>query len=296
MSGLKQILKPLSIICSITGLGCYGKSSTLKKFYIFVIAILYIFNFVYSFTALTRFRSIVAMCEGQFALAMVSLGCIATMISTSFFASDKFLTTIEEFDSNIEGTVPRRKLLLWFLLILSRLEMSLFIFYGMYELYQLKTYHFEFFVGVNIAQFQFDIARFSVYWLSSEFCVRFKILKLQISNLFCATKELSLQDSNIIFVHGKHYAKVVKKVSKLYSVLCDELKFMNDVYGLTMLFDVLICISFMTEFFTVMIRVFVIQKLDKDMWFFALWCSEYSVSNIFSSLLNVSIKCAMKNE
>lgn len=281
---LKQCLKPLSVLSSLVGLGCYGKPSNFKKSFIFIIFIFYILNFIHSFTELERYRNIVSTVEGEFVHLILSLGCMASMISTNFSRSKQFLKALEYFDGNIGLKVPRREVLLWFVMILHRLEMSTFILCGIYELFELKIYDWQYFTGLYIGQFQLDVARFAIYWLSTEFCLRFKILKHHLENSFNVKEELNITGPYLIFIHNRCDLKIVKKISNLHNMLCDDLDLMNGIYGLTMLFDVLTCISFMVEFFTVMIKVFVIEKHEDDMWFFALWCSEYSVS-MFSHFL-----------
>lgn len=277
-AGVRQILKPLLNLGSIFGLGCCRKPSSIKIFYIFIIASFHVLSLIHGLKEPEKYQDIVSKFKVIFMRVLVSVACITMMISTNFTGSTRFLRGLEHFDNSIGVRVPRRKFLLWFTMVFHRVEMSSFILCGIYQIITLKPFPIEHMVGLLFGQYQIDVGRFFVYWLSTEFCLRFKMLQLRLVDSFNAIQELSSSENDIIFIHQKRFLKTIKKVSKLYNSLCDELNVMNHKYGLTLLFDVLVCMSLIIDIFTVTIRLLLISKLEQHMWFYAMWCLNYSVS------------------
>lgn len=274
---LRQTLKPLLVLSSVAGVGCFKKPSVGTKLYLFILIVLNISFNIYSFFQISRYREIVYTFEGQILNIFITVGCISMIIATNF-RETMTLETIDRFDISLGIPVPRRKLLLWVVLIIHRLEMFLFILFGLLEVLINDRPNYLHYIFSSIQQIQFDIARSPIYWMSAEFCTRFKILKKHFLLSFKAVTKFETKEGIVSFIQTQKFIKSIRKVSKLHNTLCDELDLINDSFGMIMFFDVLISMAYMVQLFTKITELAYLGKVSEEMWFLAVWFVEYSVS------------------
>lgn len=274
---LRQTLKPLLVLSSIAGFGCSKKLSVGTKLYLFILIVLNILFNIYSFFQLDRYREIVYIFEGQILNIFITLGCISIIITTHF-RETMAPESIDRFDISMGIPVPRRKLLLWVVLITHRLEMFLFIFIGFLQELKKDRNSWLHYVVSSIQQIQFDIVRSPIYWMTAEFCTRFKLLKKHFKLSFRTVKKFKTKEGAVSFVETQNFLKSIRKVSKLHNILCEELENINDTFGLIMFFDVLISMAYMVQLFTRITELAVSGNVSEELLFLAIWFIEYSVS------------------
>lgn len=135
-------------------------------------------------------------------------------------------------------------------------------------------------VGLNIQFVLYDTARPLIYWILIKNSLRFKVLNQELTDSFEAM--ISLRYTNYITASVQ---LDIKKVSKLHNKLYDKLKLVNKIYGLTMLFDIMISISFMLVQFSLILQLFVKStRRQNPWWFYVLPFTDCLVSmNIFGT-------------
>lgn len=142
----------------------------------------HLWNLIFHYN-LRRFDGMLHNILFQVVTTFLSVGCVVITVSTEFYGKSTFLDDLDYFDNHIEIPVSKRKLLLWFLLVIERLEITVLVTIeiltciDLHGVTELKT-----FFGSFIELIMFGTTRILIFWMLDELCLRFKILKL--SKLF----------------------------------------------------------------------------------------------------------------
>lgn len=266
------MLKPLFVICRLSGMNCFTKSSKITKTYVCILVVFH-FSILVFYSNFRRFDMMLHNILYDVVMTVLSLGCLVMTVSTEFYGKSTFLDELDFFDSHIGIPVPKRKLLLWIVLLCERLEMTVFLtndmltckrMYGLDEL--------KFHICYYIQLIMIGTSRIFIFWISNELCLRFSLLNNHLVKSFEDISERKRAVGRVQFGRSQRFLKTIRKISSLHNLLCDNLDLINECYGLTMLYEVLTALSVMVLYFTGMTNFIINKATSQFTLSYGLWC------------------------
>lgn len=287
---LKEVFRPLFLLCWISGIGCFTKPSRITKVYLAVLIIFNIWSYLYLSVSSFQHRTSIHNILDQAAVILLTLGCITSLIRTNFFTklnSSTFFVSLDFFDSYINVDFSKEKAFCLTFVILERLEILTVICSDICSWFFLMKHDLRYYFGRNIQLMQFDTVRILIQCILFELRSRFKILNRYLQATFAGIGKIKDTKGIIPKEQTQYLLKAVRKVCRLQNILCDLTEVVNMSYGLSILFDVMLSIAFLLEFSFIMIRSFVDSNHDSSFGaiaIYVMWCAEFSVSTTCCSI------------
>lgn len=280
---LEDKLKPLFLLCGICGIGSFRKSKKIMKFYVSVLLIFHIVNYIYYSIRFKGHGFGVLDSANLCTFFLLIFGCVTMHISTTFTEKSNFFNLMDLFDSQVNVIIDKQKLF-WTAVIFERVEVLVMIIIEIFEWIHMKFSN-PGFPGLLFASLLLDTTRLLIYCISIELYSRFRVLVQLLTDTFNLSNNLTRMHRIIPTNQYEHCLKTVKKVSMLHNTLCDELEMVNKIYGFTMVFHVVLSIGSIVGCFSTMIILFVLHNRYQSWWFYFIFCTEMSVSTRFNVMV-----------
>lgn len=241
-------LKPFHLIFLIAGIGNFRKPTILNKLYIYFLVLFDIICIIYYCTVCTLSQSIILVVYMSLTFTFLVSTSIAIHICTTFFAKPEFIKIFEDTDKEI--LIPEQKWNKCYYIILVMLLDWIVVLYGGTSNLTICSFI------IAVHNLICDITKLLMYWLLSALILRFEVLQSYLTDFFEWNIILESPNSIIPVIDSVNLLKTVKKVSKLHNILCDALEIMNTTFGLAVLCDVLLSLSSLIVYGTLIAFVF----------------------------------------
>lgn len=268
------------LVSSATGVGCLVNTTKITKIYVLFLIIFHFANLVYYWKKCMLYENVVLEILFEFAFILQTFGCIIMTFCTNFFKNPNFYNIMDYVDSSLRVRAPKWMLAPWIVIIIL---LTISNTSGrLYELFNQPERFFGCYIGSSVQQIRLDIALCFVFIILTELCLRFKVLDDHLMNSFHQIKS----DKNGVkeSLQLEDYSKTIAKVSELHNMLCDELRKLNAIYGLNILFNVSMWIAFLVLFTNNMVYLYVIRKPSEYVWIYGTGFIECSVSIVMNTI------------
>lgn len=294
---MKKLLCPLLFTCWVGGV-CDMKYTKARKIYVIFLILLHIVSFCYfcyqeDFLKFREFPLfLVVDLSANFILGC---GCVCTIVTVNFVNRGKYEKLTERFDifdERIDETPKSRKYLFWTILILERIQILVMFAVDTWTWYISQSlYVYKRYVARNVQLFFIDSVRLLILWTAFEVCERLKLVRNSLMSI--GGDDFPNSSNNNKRLKMDKFIKKVKNLSKLYILLCDGTDLLNQIFGITILFDILISIAFPLEHVIMLIFISLsTEQVDglpgiSRYLVFGMWIAEFMVGiKYFGSLIN----------
>lgn len=256
-----ELMTPLLVIGYFGGTISMNRWARFHKIYASVLLFALVLSYIHvsygKWTPIFKDFSFLVIFSDQLALLFLSLGCCSCIISV-FFVNVKSVTCIINcfafFDQRIGVPMRIRYKYFWTIFILSNLEIiGLLIADSTIWLDSLGIQLYIYYIIRNFQMYFMEMRRMLIYWVSVEICLRFRVLVASLKNNF-----RSFPQKEIFLFRQTELLKSVKRISHLHNCLCDVTDFLNKLYGVALLFDILFALALSLEYSILMITYTVI--------------------------------------
>lgn len=259
-------------LCKVFGLVSFGNQSRVYKFYIYILISFHIASYIYltigKRALVFENFSFISKTADQVSTLALSMSCIITIVSTVFSNPDMFqqlVTAVDYVDNKINsaGSIKQNNgnHIFWLALILTTVDVTVIVgldswiwldSLGFYDFYQYYT-------ARNIQLYICAMTKFLRIWFAIEVSYRFQLTKKALENIAVTPYDIKVV-AKAVFDNGKILSRI-KLISKLHNILCEALNMINQLYGLSLVFDVLASVSFALEYTILMISY---SFIDED--------------------------------
>lgn len=184
----------------------------------------------------TTFSVLVKYTEDFGNLLLLS-ACVVTNLNAVFMKTkcfEKILRYFKKFDAMVDVKIERKRELLCLICLMDQIEILSIL--GLEGYFFSKVSTALFYLSRNIEVYLLDVIRLVIFWMTFEMCSRFILLKTSLNDL----------ESTIISRNNmKLFIEKIKRFSRAVNYLCNAMDLINKVYGMTLMFDVLFCLTFL---------------------------------------------------
>lgn len=252
-----NLLAPLLIIGYIGGTICTFRGARYHKIYAFAILISSICSYIYvSHGRTLQFAedfSFLVKISDSMTTTFLILGCISCFVSAFYVNSENFSAIITQFtffDQHIGRAMKIKYVHFYSFFILNSLEFLILISTDTWIwLDNLGMQMYKFYFGRNVQLYIMEMNKIMIYWLTVEICSRHEMLRDSLKHNF------KLFYKKLNFSNQTDLLKRLKMISNLHNRLCDTSDLLSQLYGIVIVFDVLVAITISLEYAILMISL-----------------------------------------
>lgn len=257
-----KLMAPLLVIGYIGGQVPNEKRKRGHKIYASVLLVLFICSYAHVCYGRTtplfnEFPFLVTFSD-TFVTGFLLISCGSCIISIFFVNPRHFSSIIKNlfiFDQRVGMPVEIKYKHFYILLIMSNVEVvGLLCADSWIWLDNLGLQMYNFYFTRNIQFYFMEMRTILIYWITVEICSRLEILvdSLESSFIRYYRKDIAYNQSELL--------KRVKMISNLHNRLCDTSDMLNQLYGITIVFDVLFAIAVSLEYSILNISLTVVKE------------------------------------
>lgn len=253
-----KLLVPLLIIGYLGGTISTFRGGRFHKIYATGVLLVSIWSYIYISYGRTlkiaeEFTFLVKISDFM-ATTFLLLACISCFVSAIYVNPNNFFMIISNFvffDQHIGRTIKIKYVYFYSMFILNNIEfIALISADTCLWMGTLGMDLYKFYFGRNIQLYFMEMTKLLIYWLTVEICSRHEILQDSLKQSFKLVYKKKLN-----FCNQNELLRTVKMISNLHNRLCDTSDLLSQLYGIVIVFDVLVFMAITLEYAILMMSL-----------------------------------------